>query len=75
MSNKTKTENVEKKVTVIIPKQSRTDTERYIAVNGERILVKTGIPVEVPERFADVINNSESMLKESVDFIDANISE
>ena len=43
MANKNKetsTQN-EKLVSVFIPKQSRNDTERFIAVNGERILVQT----------------------------------
>lgn len=31
--------NKEKLVSVFIPKQSRNDTERFVAVNGERILV------------------------------------
>ena len=64
----------EKKVPVFIPKESRNDTERYVAVNGERILIKTGVTVEVPERFAEVIRNSEKMAVVAADFIDQNIS-
>lgn len=78
MANK-KIENIEKKdteklVSVFIPKQSRNDTERFIAVNGERILVQTGKTVEIPERFAEVIRNSENMAAISAAYIDANIS-
>ena len=51
----------EKLVSVFIPKTSRNDTERFVAVNGERILVQTGKTVEIPERFAEVIKNSENM--------------
>ncbi|MGN0526245.1 MAG: hypothetical protein ACI4IF_02315 [Acutalibacteraceae bacterium] len=65
----------EKTVTVFIPKQNRSDTERFVAVNGERILVQTGKEVEVPERFAEVIKNSESMAAEAANYIEANISE
>ncbi len=64
----------EKTVSVFIPKESRNDTERFIAVNGERILVQTGKTVEVPERFAEVIKNSEKMSIISAEYIDKNIS-
>ena len=70
MSNK----KTEKLVSVFIPKQSRNDTERFIGVNGERILVQTGKTVEIPERFAEVIRNSEKMAAASAEYIDANIS-
>lgn len=74
MANKKITEASEKLVSVFIPKQSRNDTERFIAVNGERILVQTGKRVEIPERFAEVIANSEKMAAVSAEYIDANIS-
>lgn len=64
----------EKLVSVFIPKTSRNDTERFVAVNGERILVQTGKTVEIPERFAEVIKNSENMAAVSAAYIDANIS-
>ena len=78
MANK-KIENIENKeseklVSVFIPKQSRNDTERFVAVNGERILVQTGKTVEIPERFAEIIRNSEEMAAVSAAYIDANIS-
>lgn len=73
MANKTN-QNNEKLVSVFIPKQSRNDTERFVAVNGERILVQTGKTVEIPERFAEVIRNSEAMAAVSAAYIDANIS-
>lgn len=74
MANKKTNEAGEKLVSVFIPKQSRNDTERFVAVNGERILVQTGKTVEVPERFAEVIANSEKMAAVSAAYIDANIS-
>ena len=61
-------------VAVFIPKTSRNDNERFVAVNGERILIQTGKTVEVPRRFAEVIKNSESMAAEAAAYIDANIS-
>ncbi len=71
-TNKTTNNEKEKLVSVFIPKQSRNDTERFIAVNGERILVQTGKTVEIPERFAEVLENSEKMAAISAAYIDAN---
>lgn len=65
----------EELVSIFIPKTSRNDTERFIAVNGERILVQTGKTVEIPKRFAEVVANSEKMAAISAAYIDANISE
>ncbi len=66
--------NQEKKVTIFIPKESRNDTERFISVNGEAIIVQTGKSVEVPEKFAEVIRNSEEMAQISAEYIEKNIS-
>ena len=75
MANK-KIENktTEELVSVFIPKQGRNDTERFVAVTGERILVQTGKTVEVPKRFAEVIKNSEQMAAVAARYIDANAS-
>lgn len=73
-NKKTENKNNEKLVSVFIPKTSRNDTERFVAVNGQRILVQTGKTVEVPRRFAEVIKNSEEMAAISAAYIDANIS-
>lgn len=74
MANNKTSKAGEKLVSVFIPKQSRNDTERFIGVNGERILVQTGKTVEIPERFAEVIKNSEKMAAISAEYIDANTS-
>lgn len=47
--------------TVFIPKRGRNDNERYVAVNGKRILVKCGETVTVPGEFAQVIKNGLKM--------------
>ena len=47
--------------TVFIPKEGRNDNERYVAVNGRRILVRCGEPVVVPAEFAAVIERSQRM--------------
>lgn len=72
-SGKSKKTKEEKLVPVFIPKQSRGDTERFIAVNGERILVQTGKTVEIPERFAEVLKNSEKMAVTAEEYINDNV--
>jgi hypothetical protein len=47
----------EELVQITIPKRHRTDTQRFISVNGERVLVQTGIPVTIKRKFAEVIAN------------------
>lgn len=59
-------------VEIYIPKESRSDNERFIAVNGERILVQTGKKVKVPKRFAEVIENSVAMAHEAAEYIESN---
>ncbi len=44
--------------TVFFPRKNKNDTERYVAVNGENMLIQTGRNVEVPLRYAEVIENS-----------------
>lgn len=61
-------------VAVYIPKTSRSDNERFVAVNGERILIQTGKNVEVPRRFAEVIQNSMASDAEAAAYIEANVS-
>jgi hypothetical protein len=58
--------------TVFIPKNGRNDNERYVAVNGRRILVRTGEPVSVPACFAEVIGHSQKMDRSSDEYIAAN---
>ena len=58
--------------TVFIPKESRNDTERYVAINGKRILVRCGEAVSVPKEFAEVIENSLKMTAMSDAYIAEN---
>ena len=58
-------------VTVFIPKTSKNDDALFVAVNGRRILVKKGEPVQLPASFAEVIRNSLAAEKKAEDFIDA----
>lgn len=58
--------------TVFIPKNGRNDNERYVAVNGRRILVRTGEPVSVPAEFAEVILHSLGMDRRNDEYIASN---
>lgn len=53
------------KITINIPKRWRGDDERFIACNGRRVLVKTGVDVEVSPEIAEVYYNSEQQRDES----------
>jgi len=57
--------------TVFIPRRSKNDTERYVAVNGENMLIQTGKAVEVPLRFAAVIEASQRQDSAAEAFIEA----
>lgn len=62
---------IEEMKTVFIPRRSKNDTERYVAVNGENMLIQTGRAVEVPLRFAEVIENSQRQDSHAEAFIEA----
>ena len=57
---------------VFIPRKTKSDTERYVAVNGENMLIQTGKVVTVPARFAEVIEESQRCDALSEKFIEAN---
>ncbi len=46
------------KVKIYIPKRNKNDTERFIACNGKRVMIKTGVAVEVAPEIAEVYENS-----------------
>ena len=57
--------------TVFIPKTGKHDDALYVAVNGQRILVKKGEPVALPEKFAEVIRHSEEAAQTAEDYIES----
>ena len=57
-----------KTVKVKIPRMKKDDPALYVVVNGESILIKRGETVEIPEHFAKVIQNSEDMLAQAMEF-------
>ena len=58
-----------KKVTVRIPKRWKGDNERFISCNGRRVMVKTGVDVEVDAPLAEVYFNSVRQRDESEEHI------
>ena len=54
-----------KKVTLKIPKRWKGDDERFIACNGKRVLVKTGVEVSLDADVAEVYLNSEAQRTQS----------
>lgn len=70
-----KKSNEENNQTVFIPKESKHDDALYVAVNGQRLLVRKGEPVSLPKRFAEVINNSFAAAKKAESYIDSVSSE
>ena len=53
------------KITVNIPKRWRGDDERFISCNGRRVMVKTGVDVELDPALAEVYFNSARQREES----------
>ncbi len=63
------------KVTVKIPKRWRGDDERFIACNGRRVLVKTGVEIALDPALAEVYENSVRQREESERHIQRLVSE
>lgn len=63
--------NAAKMRTVFIPRKNKNDTERFVAVNGENILVQTGKAIDVPIRFAEVIETSQRQDSAAEAYIEA----
>lgn len=57
--------------TVFLPKMDKNDDAQYVAVNGRRILVRKGEPVNVPKAHAEVIRNSQAADRQAQAFIDS----
>ncbi len=56
---------------VYVPKTYKNDDSLYVSVNGKAILVKKGETVELPECFAEVVENSLAAAGEAERFIEA----
>lgn len=71
MAKVSENKNAVRTKTVFIPRKNKNDTERYVAVNGENMLIQTGRAVEVPVCFAEVIESSERQDAAAEAFIEA----
>ena len=56
---------------VFIPKMNKHDDAQYVAVNGQRILVKKGETVQLPKKFAEVIRHSEQAAQTAESYIES----
>lgn len=70
-----KKREISKTETVYIPKTGKHDDALFVAVNGQRLLVRKGEPVTLPVKFAEVIKHSEEAAKYAESFIDSVASE
>ena len=64
----------EELVELFIPKKSRDDTERFLAVNGENVMVQTGVTVKIKRKFKEVYDNSVAQEAAAEEFISNNIN-
>ena len=73
-TRKPKKDPGEELVELFIPKKSRDDTERFLAVNGENVMVQTGVTVKVKRKFKEVYDNSVAQEAAAEEFISNNIN-
>ena len=71
MKKELKTKRAEETETVFIPRESKHDDALYIAVNGRRMLVKKGEPVQLPRAFAAVVKASFAAKAQAERYIDS----
>lgn len=53
----------EKYVTIRIPRDRDDKEDKVVWVNERRFLIQRGVPVEVPESVADILEKEEQMLE------------
>ena len=66
---------VEEKVTIKLPRTKDGPKEVMVRVNGDKYLIKCGVPVEVPARVAEVLEHAEEMAMEAMEYEDSVRSE
>lgn len=54
------------KVKIDLTRTERDDV--YVALNGKTYLIKRGVEVEVPEGVAEILDHSEKMLTQAMEF-------
>ena len=51
----------EERVTVRIPREKRDEEDKVVWVNNDRYIIRKGVPVDVPESVAEVLEHEENM--------------
>ena len=57
-----------KKVKIQLPLTRTEKDDVYVCVNGESYQIKRGVPVEVPDYVAEVLQHKEEMLAQAMEF-------
>ncbi len=60
--------NLEKTVTIRLPREKKSSGDVFVSVNERTWLIKRGVSIEVPECVAEVLRNQEKMLDEAYTF-------
>ena len=60
--------NLEKTVTIRLPREKKSSGDVFVSVNERTWLIKRGVSIEVPECVAEVLRNQEKMLDEAYNF-------
>lgn len=62
-------------VTIKIPLTRNEKDDVYVALNGKAYQIKRGVEVRVPRGVAEILQNSEQMLREAIEFENAHLSD
>ena len=62
-------------VTIKIPLTRTEKDDVYVALNGRASQIKRGVEVRVPRGVAEILQNSEQMLREAIEFENAHLSD
>ena len=57
-----------KKVKIQLPLTRTEKDDVYVCVNGDSYQIKRGVPVEVPDYVAEVLQHKEEMLAQAMEF-------
>ena len=66
---------VEEMVTIKLPRTKDGPKEVMVRVNGDKYLIKCGVPVEVPASVVEVLEHAEEMAMEAMEYEDSVRSE
>ena len=61
--------NKEKTVRIRLPIERDNKEDKVVWVNDRRFLIKRGVPVDVPESVAEILENEEKMLSVRYEYV------